>query len=122
MEGKIMNILDEEALLSLFECKPDLLDKSVPFFYNEATYTFTNSFDEKFKVTVTTASMDIKVQTFKASNNELDSLLDFKNAKEIKILKDTKEQSSILIRTDHYSTEIDFKPKFKVRLTYTDSE
>lgn len=116
-----MNIPDEIALLSLFECKPDLLDKTVPFFYNQATYTFTNKADEKFKVIIDSASMDIKIQTFKSYNNELDSLLDFKNAKEIKIIKDTKKESCILIRTDHYSTEVEFKPEFKVRLTYTES-
>lgn len=114
-----MNIPDEGALLSLFECEPNLLDNTAPFFYNEATYAFTNASDEKFKVTITSANMDIIIQVFQASSNKLNSFLDFKNAKEIKVVKDTKEQSIILIRTDNYSTEIEIKPKFKIHLTYT---
>ena len=38
----MMKSPDELSLMSLLECEPEMLDKGVPFFYNEAIYKFAN--------------------------------------------------------------------------------
>lgn len=39
---------DEISLLSIFECEPKLSDNNAPYFYNEATYEFSNYSNERF--------------------------------------------------------------------------
>jgi hypothetical protein len=114
-----MSIPDELSLLSLFECEPKLLDDNIPYFYNEATYEFDNSADERFIVTISPANSDIRIQVHSINGNELTSLLEFRNADEIEILLDDKEESEMLIKTDLYSVRINFKPRFKIFLDFT---
>ncbi len=42
-----MKIPDEVELISLFESGPVLLDEVVPFYYNQATYIFSNKNNEQ---------------------------------------------------------------------------
>ncbi len=113
-----MSIPDELSLLSLFECEPKLLDNDIPYFYNEATYEFDNSANERFIVSISPANSDIKIQVYSINRNELNSLLEFRNADEIKILLDSKEESKMLIKTELYSVRINFKPRFKIFLDF----
>lgn len=114
-----MSIPDEFSLLALFECEPKLLDDNVPYFYNEATYEFKNSANERFLVSISPANSDIKIQVYRMDGNELNSLLQFKNADEVEILIDNKEESAIRIQNDRYSVRINFKPRFKIFLDFT---
>lgn len=113
-----MSIPDELSLLSLFECEPKLLDNSVPYFYNEATYEFCNRNGEKFVVTLCPSYPDIKILVYSIGLNELISALDFKSVNSIKILSDKKNESKILIETEGGSIRVNFKPMFKVFLDY----
>lgn len=87
-----MSIPDELSLLSLFECNPKLLDNIVTYFYNEATYEFSNYTNERFVVSICPSYSDIKIQVYSADNNELLISLDFKSVDGIKILSDKREE------------------------------
>jgi hypothetical protein len=117
-----MCIPDEFSLLSLFECEPTLSNNDIPFFYNEATYEFNNSANEKFVVSIFPSYSDIKIQVYSADNNELLSLLDFKSVDAFFILSDKKEESKIEIKTEGGFVHINFKPRFKVFLSLANSE
>ncbi|MGG4266062.1 hypothetical protein ABEW06_12670, partial [Peribacillus simplex] len=62
---KGMTIFPEENdFLSLFECEPMLLDttsKDLPFYYNKATYRFSNG-EEDFIVTLSPSYGEVKIQ------------------------------------------------------------
>lgn len=117
-----MSIPDEFELLSLFECEPTLLDRDVPFFYNKATYEFINSVNERFIVSICPSYSDIKIQVYSANNNELLSVFDFIKVDAIFIISDKREESKIEIRTEVGVVCINFKPRFKVYLSYANSE
>lgn len=117
-----MSIPDEFALLSLFECEPTLLDSGIPFFYNKATYEFSNSVNERFVVSICPSYSDIKIQVYSTDNNELLSVLDFKKVDEIFIISDKREESKIEIKTEGGFVYINFKPRFKVYLSLANSE
>ena len=111
---------EENDFLSLFECEPLLLDtnaKDVPFYYNEATYQFSNG-EEDFIVTLAPSYGEVKIQVTQRSSNQLLSLLDIKRVDKFEITADQKESSSVLLtvlQEDLRQTiEIDFKPKFKL--------
>ena len=122
LEGLNMSVPDEFSLLSLFECDPKLLDSNVSYFYNEATYEFNNSANERFVVSICPSYSDIKIQVYATDNNELLSLLDFKDVANIEILSDKKEESKIRIYIEGGLIKINFKPRFKVFLNLISSE
>lgn len=111
---------EENDFLSLFECEPSLLDtnaKDVPFYYNQATYQFSNG-EEDFIVTLAPSYGEVKIQVTQRTSNQLLSLLDLKRVDKFEITADKKETSSVLLtvlKEDSQQTiEIDFKPKFKL--------
>lgn len=53
---------DETELLSLFECEPRLYDtssKDLPFYYNQATYQFSNG-EEDFLIVLSPSYGEVK--------------------------------------------------------------
>lgn len=110
---------NEIDFLSLFECEPKLLDtssKDYPFYYNEATYRFTNG-KEDFIVTLSPSYGEVKIQVTKRTSNRLLSLLDLKRVEKFEITSDKKDHSSVLLTVINEDSqqmiEIDFKSYFK---------
>ncbi|MGE8081784.1 hypothetical protein [Peribacillus loiseleuriae] len=111
---------EEIDLISLFECGPTLFDTtSKDFFYNEATYKFSNR-EEDFVVILSPSYCEVKIQVTQRTSNKLISLLDLKRVDKFEIKADKKDLSSVLlwIQNDDFTQtiEIDFKPKFKLIL------
>lgn len=113
---------DEYELLALFECEPSLRDsqtKDLPFYYNEATYRFSNR-EESFLVIIEPAYGEIKIQVNQKSTTKLISRLDLKRVNTFEIIRDTKNFSSILLTMESdgnlQTVEIEFKPNFKLIL------
>ncbi|MET3658854.1 MULTISPECIES: hypothetical protein [Sporosarcina] len=110
---------EENDLLSLFECEPTLLDTtSLDFFYNRATYRFSNG-EEDFIVTLSPSYGEVKIQVTQRASNQLISLMDLKRVDKFEITADKKDLSSVLLMllNDDFITqtiEIDFKPKYKL--------
>ena len=110
---------EENDFLSLFECEPMLLDsnsKDLPFYYNQATYRFSNG-EEDFIVTLSPSYGEVKVQATQRSSNRLISLLELKRVVKFEITADKKDHSSVLLTVVNEDSqqmiEIDFKPYFK---------
>ncbi|WP_432355594.1 hypothetical protein [Sporosarcina sp. A2] len=110
---------EENDFLSLFECEPTLLDstsKDLPFYYNEATYRFSNE-EEDFIVTLSPSYGEVKIQVTHRSSNRLLSLLDLKRVGKFEITVDKKDHSSVLLSVVNEDSqqmiEVDFKPYFK---------
>ncbi|MFP7296917.1 hypothetical protein [Neobacillus niacini] len=110
---------DEIALLSLFKTEPILLDSTsndLPFYYNEATYRFSNG-KEDFIVNLSPSYGEAKIQVNEHTSKRLLSLLDLKRVKKFEITADGKERASVQIKVDNEDSqqmiEIDFKPHFK---------
>lgn len=109
---------EELDFLSLFECEASMLDnrKDYPFYYNQATYRFSNG-DDDFIIELSPSSGEVKIQVIKSDLNRLISLVDLKRVQKLEITADTKEHASILlmiINEDSQQTvKIDFKPYFK---------
>ncbi|MEY9869024.1 hypothetical protein ABIE66_004403 [Peribacillus sp. B2I2] len=116
-----MNVFpDEDDLLSLFECEPTLFDtteKGLPFYYNKATYQFSNG-EEDFIVTLSPSYGEVKIQVTLPTSNKLLSLLDLKRVDKFEIIADKRELSSVLLTVlnedSQQTIEIDFKPKYKL--------
>ena len=109
----------ENDFLSLFECEPVLLDtttEELPFFYNVATYQFSNG-EENFIVTLSPSYKEVKVQVTQTVSNRLLSFLDLKRVNKFEIVADKKDFSSVLLTIENVHSlqtiEIDFKPHFK---------
>ncbi len=109
-----MELPDEIALMSLFECEPELLDAAVPYFYNQAKYKFSNCNNEAFVIYISPSYNEIKVEVSKSDTNELISTLDLQDAKSIEILADRKQESKIMITSESSIIKINFKPKYKI--------
>ncbi|WP_056832275.1 hypothetical protein [Psychrobacillus sp. FJAT-21963] len=110
---------DENDFLSLFESEPMLLDtttKDLPFYYNEATYRFSNG-QEDFVIKLCPSYGEVKIQVSMHSSNRLLSLLELKRVEKLEITSDKKERTSVLLRIDNEDSqqmiELDFKPYFK---------
>ncbi|MCM3600410.1 hypothetical protein M3175_06680 [Robertmurraya korlensis] len=110
---------EENDFLSLFECEPMLLDntsKDLPFYYNKATYRFSNG-EEDFIVTLSPSYGEVKIQVTQRASNRLLSLLDLKRVDKFEITADKKDHSRVLLTVVNEDTEqmieIDFKPYFK---------
>ncbi|RZT21420.1 hypothetical protein [Fictibacillus sp. BK138] len=110
---------DETDLLSLFECEPRLYDtssKDLPFYYNQATYQFSNG-EEDFLIVLSPSYGEVKIQVICRKSNRLISLLDLKQVQKLEITADEKERSSMLLTRFHedleQTIEIGFKPFFK---------
>ncbi len=110
---------DEIDFLSLFECEPTFLDtisKDYPFYYNEATYRFSNG-EEDFIVTLSPSYGEVKIQVTNRASNRLLSLLDLKRVEKFDIISDKINHSSVLLTVINEDSqqmiEIDFKPLFK---------
>lgn len=110
---------EENDFLSLFECEPTLLDstsKDLPFYYNKATYQFSNG-EEDFIVTLSPSYGEVKIQATQRASNRLLSLLDLKRVDKFEITADKKDHSSALLTVVNEDSqqmiEIDFKPYFK---------
>lgn len=110
---------EENDFLSLFECEPTLLDstsKDLPFYYNEATYRFSNG-EEDFIVTLSPSYGEVKIQATQRASNRLLSLLELKRVDKLEITADKKDYSSVLLTVVNEDSqlmiEIDFKPYFK---------
>ncbi|MFD4706788.1 hypothetical protein ACFWM3_18240 [Gottfriedia sp. NPDC058432] len=113
---------EENDLLSLFECEPKLFDsnmKNLPFYYNQATYQFSNG-EEDFVVTVSPSYGEVKIKVTQTSSDRMLSLLELKRIEKMEITADRRDSSSVLltvINEDSQQTiEIDFKPRFKLIL------
>ncbi|MFB6801500.1 hypothetical protein [Peribacillus butanolivorans] len=111
---------EENDFLSLFECEPTLFDttvKDLPFYYNKATYQFSNG-EEDFIVTLSPSYGEVKIQVTQPTSNKLISLLDLKRVDKFEITADKKELSSVLLTVlnedSQQTIEIDFKPKYKL--------
>jgi hypothetical protein len=118
-DGKMAIFPEENDFLSLFECEPTLLDnttKVLPFYYNKATYRFSNG-EEDFIVTLSPSYGEVKIQVTQRASQRLLSLLDLKRVDKFEITADKKEHSSVLLTVVNEETqqmvEIDFKPYFK---------
>lgn len=110
---------EEDDFLSLFECEPMLLDttiKDLPFYYNKATYRFSNG-EEDFIVILSPSYGEVKIQVTQRTSNRLLSLLDLKRVDKLEIIADKKDHSSVLLTIlnddSQQMVEIDFKPYFK---------
>lgn len=110
---------DENDFLSLFESEPMLLDtttKDLPFYYNEATYRFSNG-QEDFVIKLCPSYGEVKIQVSMHSSNRLLSLLELKRVEKLEITSDKKERTSVLLTIDNEDSqqmiELDFKPYFK---------
>lgn len=110
---------EENDFLSLFECEPTLLDstsKNFPFYYNEATYQFSNG-EEDFIVTVSPSYGEVKIQVTQCTSNRFLSLLDLKRVEKFEVIVDKKDHSGVLLTVVNEDTqqmiEVDFKPYFK---------
>jgi len=110
---------EENDFLSLFECEPTLLDttsKDLPFYYNKATYRFSNG-EEAFIVNLSPSYGEVKIQVTQRASKRLLSLLDLKRDDKFEITADKKDHSSVLLTVVNEYTqqmiEIDFKPYFK---------
>ncbi|XRG77940.1 hypothetical protein V5E38_19280 [Rossellomorea sp. GAMAL-10_SWC] len=111
---------EENDFLSMFECEPKLFDsntKDLPFYYNQATYQFSNE-EEDFVVTVSPSHGEVKIQVTQPNSDRLLSLLELKRVEKFEITADKRDFSSVLltvINEDSQQTiEIDFKPRFKL--------
>lgn len=109
-----MKFPDELSLMSLLECEPEMLDKGMPFFYNEAIYKFENENNEQFLVNIAPSYGDIKIQVIIKDTNELLSFLNFQNVESLEILSDKKNESKIMITSENSVIKINFKPKYKI--------
>jgi hypothetical protein len=109
-----LKVPDEISLMSLFECDPKMVDEGISFFYNESTYRFSNSNNEEFLVVICPSYGDIKVQVTIEDTNEIISIMEFGNVESIEILCDKKNESKIMITSEHSVIKINFKPKFKL--------
>ncbi|WP_282142575.1 hypothetical protein [Cytobacillus oceanisediminis] len=110
---------EENDFLSLFECEPTLLDttsKDLPFYYNEATYRYSNG-EEDFIIKLSPSYGEVKIQVTQLISDRLLSILDLKRVKKFEITADKKERASILLTVinedSQQSIEIHFKPYFK---------
>lgn len=110
---------EENDFLSLFESEPMLLDttsKDLPFYYNEATYRFSNG-QEDFMVKLCPSYGEVQIQVSQSSSNRLLSLLDLKRVEKFEITADRKEQASVLLtiinEDSQQMIEIVFKPYFQ---------
>jgi len=110
---------EENDFLSLFECEPTLLDsnsKDFPFYYNKATYRFSNG-EQDFIVTLSPSYGEVKIQATQRASNRLLSLLDLKRVDKFEITADKRDHSSVLLTVVNEDSqqmiEIDFKPYFK---------
>ena len=87
------------------------------FFYNEATYEFSNGFED-FIVTLQPACGDVKIQVTNHDTKNLITYLDLKNIARFEVINDKKDVSSIMLTIEDderlQTFEIDFKPKFKL--------
>lgn len=117
-----MEMPSELDLISLFECEPILLDidtPGLPFFYNQATYQFSNN-NEMFMFTICPSYNEIKIQVYDLPSNILISHLHLRRVTKFEIISDKLDSSEILLTLDHDETiqtlEISFKPKFKLIL------
>jgi hypothetical protein len=63
----MMNFPDELSLMHLLECEPEMLDKGVPFFYNEAIYKFANENNEQFLFIIAPSYGEIKIHVIRIS-------------------------------------------------------
>lgn len=110
---------EENELLSLFECEPTFLEThpTYLFFYNEATYKFSNGFED-FIVTIHPSCSEVKILVTKRSTKNLITYLDLKRVYHFEITNDKKDSSSILMKVEDdtrlQTIEIDFKPNFKL--------
>lgn len=110
---------EENDFLSLFEFEPILLDstsKDLPFYYNKATYRFSNG-EEDFIVTLSPSYGEVEIQVTQRASNRLLSLLDLKRVDKFEITADKKDHSSVLLTVVNEDSqqmiEIYFKPYFK---------
>jgi len=112
--GYILKVPDEISLMSLFECDPKMLDEGISFFYNESTYRFSNTNNEDFLVVICPSYGDIKVQVTIKDTDEILSNMKFGNVESMETLCDKKDESKIMITSEHSVIKINFKPKFKI--------
>ena len=110
---------EENDFLSLFDSVPILLDtitKDLPFYYNEATYRFSNG-QEDFVIKLCPSYGEVNITVSMHSSNRLLSLLDLKRVEKLEITADRNERKSVLLTIDNEDSqqmiEIDFKPYFK---------
>lgn len=111
---------EEHELLALFECEPTFLDTPsdvMVFFYNKATYKFSNGFED-FIVTLQPSCSEVKIQVTNHNTKKLITYLDLKSVYRFEIINDKKDLSSILMTVEDdtrlQTFEIDFKPNFKL--------
>ncbi|MDM5293246.1 hypothetical protein QUF81_08620 [Peribacillus simplex] len=94
----------------------DTTSKDLPFYYNKATYRFSNG-EEDFIVTLSPSYEEVKTQVTHLTSNRLLSLLDLKRVDKFEITSDKKDHSVVLltvVNEDYQQMiEIDFKPYFK---------
>ncbi|MFJ7940291.1 hypothetical protein ACIQYG_17460 [Peribacillus sp. NPDC096622] len=94
----------------------DTSSKDYPFYYNKATYRFSND-EADFVVTLSPTYGEVKIQVSRCGSNILLSLIDLKRVEKFEITSDKKDQSSVLLTVINEETqqmiEIDFKPYFK---------
>jgi len=110
---------EENDFLSLFESVPILLDtitKDLPFYYNEATYRFSNG-QEDFVIKLCPSYGEVNITVSMHSSNRLLSLLDLKRVEKLEITADRNEPKSVLLTIDNEDSqqmiEIDFKPYYR---------
>ena len=111
---------EENDLLSLFECEPTFIETpsdSIDFFYTEATYKFSNGYED-FIFTIHPSCSEVKIQVTNRSTKNLITYLDLKRVYHFEITNDKKNSSSILMKVEDdtrlQTFEIDFKPNFKL--------
>ncbi|MES1042851.1 hypothetical protein [Peribacillus simplex] len=103
---------EENDFLSLL----DNTSKDLPFYYNKATYRFSNG-EEDFIVTLSPSYGEVEIQVTQCVSNRLLSLLDLKRVDKFEIITDKKDHSSAQLTVVNEDTqqmiEINFKPYFK---------
>lgn len=109
-----MKMLDAFECGALFQCDPVLLDKEVPFFYNEAAYTFMNEQGEQFSVKLQPSAQDLKIEVF--LEEERLAYLDFTGDFSMEILSDQVDSSKLRIKNSTGSAIIHFRPRYKMFL------
>lgn len=109
-----MIIPDETDLFWLFGCQPEILDNGVPLYYNTIKYTYINQSNECLVFTIYPSFNEINLKVKTNTTNELISELELKDIKSLEILYNQKNESQIMITSDHNVFIISIKPKFKI--------
>jgi hypothetical protein len=110
---------DELAFISFFNTIPTVFDKTVPFYYNDSTFSFEHD-RESFKVKISPSINEFELTVVNRESGEVISFHSIKTVGKVEILSDKRELAKLLIILDDdrdrfiASVEITFRPSFSL--------